>query len=158
MNFNYGLDPLGIGVMGRGQQSRSQQHLDEMDGDINSRMVGGPLPNAAWDGLLQAMQEHHVGRVGQTSATPALPSTFNPAFQHSAVEESGPSTNMAAPGLAVAGLQQAGPSEPGYGVDHEEWMASKGRGGRLRVEDQKGTSPMNNSQRFRMPTPAAGGY
>lgn len=142
--------------MGRGQASRSQQHLDEMGGDINSRMIGGPLPDPRWDGLMQAFQENHVGRVGQTAYGGNLPSTSDPSFQSSAAEGLGPSHNMASVqaghpigNAALNGLLQAG--EPGGDVSHAQWMLSKGRGSRLRVEDQKGSGAMNNSQRYRMP-------
>jgi hypothetical protein len=133
----YGDDPLGIALQDRAAQARQQQHMDEMEGDINHRMIGGPLPSAAWDGLLQAMAERGVRRVGASSGTAALGPTYDPGYQTSAVDQAN-SNNIASPyhgqsldrratatrqllpgyGGPMEGLQGAAPYQT-----HEQWMA-----------------------------------
>lgn len=111
-----GADPLGSAVQGRGLQRRFQFQQQHPGSSF------GPLPSAAWEGLFQAMQENGVDKVADNSVGEArgmfgqgggnhfsaLPSTYNPQFQHSAAQ-----------GGPLQGLQGAMP--PGY-QSHEQFM------------------------------------
>lgn len=164
----YEQDPLGIALKGRAQEARSQLHLDEMDGDINAHQIGGPLPDPAWEGLFQALNERGVHRMGVDSGTAALPSTRG-LGQHSAIEDEtngGSETSnlanvyrgqlvgvgeQADPG-ALRGLRSAAPGNPyASGGGAGQWQATQHPGGRMRIETQRGTSGMNQTQRFQMP-------
>lgn len=100
-----GADPLGIAVQGRGMQRRFQFAQQ------NPGSSFGPLPSAAWEGLFQAMQENGVNKTKFDSGGQfgSLPSTYNPAFQQSALNKSNPMT-----GLSQAYQPQS----------HESWMGS----------------------------------
>lgn len=136
----YGDDPLGIALQDRAMQQRQAQHLDEMEGDINHRMIGGPLPDPRWEGLFQAMNERGIRRASLGGGTAALGSTAYPAFQQAADESSnniatpfrGRSLDQRAdlgthllpgyggPDQALAGLKASAPQ--GY-LTHDEWMS-----------------------------------
>lgn len=162
-----GDDPLGIALKGRAQQSRADQHLAEMDGNINARMIGGPLPDPAWDGLFQALAEKGVHRMGVDAGSAALPSTRG-LGQHSAIEDEANGGSLTSnlanvykgrlldigeqpDAGALRGLRGAAPQSPYGGGQPGQWQASQQAGGRMRIVGQRGTTGMNQSQRFQMP-------
>lgn len=134
-----GADPLGIALKDRAQQARQQQHLAEMDtGDINHRQIGGPLPDPAWEGLMQAMAERGVNRASLGGGTAALGSTagvgqtpiteqsnnFASPFHGKSLDQRADLQTHLLPGYggpeaALTALKQAMPSYQ----SHEEWMA-----------------------------------
>lgn len=96
-------DPLGIGVQSRAAQNRFNFNVE------NPGTSFGPGHSAAWDGFFQAMQDQGVSNVGDSSTRMgfgpqfgALPSTFNPRFQTSAVQASGPSNQIGTPGIPAS--------------------------------------------------------
>lgn len=58
-------DPLGTNLKRRGMDA---YYAAKRQSDPN--YMSGPLPDPAWEGLFQAMNEQHVNRVGQDAARP----------------------------------------------------------------------------------------
>lgn len=99
-------DPLGIGLQSRAANRRFTYGVQNPGSNF------GPGHSSAWDGYFQALNEAGVSNLGDNSmgvhrgmfdAKPALPSTYNPAFQTSAVDAMGPSNQIG----SMAGIQRA---------------------------------------------------
>lgn len=115
-------DPQGVGLRsraaayktdwGNAAKENARQH-----GQLVSFGQVGPISDPKWDAFMQAMDEAGVSKVGDDSmgvekgmwgaASPGV-STFNPAFQSSAVLDSGRSRQInARPHPALEGLMRA---------------------------------------------------
>lgn len=128
----YGDDPLGIALQDRAQQTRQAQRLEDFEGNTGSLGLGGagPLPSAAWDGLMQALAERGVRRLGQSSGTAALGPTYDPTTQTSAVDQAN-SNNFASPYHGQSLDQRATATRqllPGYGGPEAAMSGLRGAG------------------------------
>jgi hypothetical protein len=178
-----GNDPLGLGVQARAAQERQKQAIDSMNTeDINSKMIGGPLPDPAWEGFLQAMNEHNVGKVvganvpgsQQMSGMPVGPMSTIPQASGERSELArqqllpgyGAPNNVVPTGAppvnrsAISGLQAAGPSAPDevpgqWDISSTDIRDPHRRGTtRMPVMNQRGGDALNSgSQRYRVPNP-----
>jgi len=97
--YNYETkDPLGIdrGIRGLNSRFDFQQQ--------NPGNAFGPLPSMQWEGFFQSLKDNGVTGLGDSSTKAgfgpqfgALPSTYNPSYQGSAVETM-PSNQVGVPG------------------------------------------------------------
>lgn len=173
----FGDDPLGIALKDRAQQQRFAYQTGEGWGIPQL----GPLPDPAWQGLFQALSERGVDRLvgGEAPGSNAFVGVEQLPGKYGA-SESGPQGFAPAtgersmlPGYGapddrnniIRGLNQAYiPMGQGY-QSHNQWMAENAptpgmwqasqhsTGGRMRIQDQRGTQGFNQSQRYRTPNP-----
>jgi hypothetical protein len=179
MNLNLNNDPLGLGVIGRAQDARNRDRIDSFEEDINNPGWGGrggPLPDPAWQGLLQALDEKGVDKlVGSNvpNSQAFAGQGLNRQQWGTIPDASGMQGEMAPqqllPGYgggasALGGLNAAfkpnyapqvpeAPEEAGPGA----WGMAKsnisGKAPFMRIQDQRGSGATNQSQRYGVPNP-----
>lgn len=133
--FDAASDPLGVGLRSRAADYKTlwQQAADQNARD-HGQLVSfghiGPLSDPRMDGFFQAMQEAGVDKVGDASTGmkkgmfggSEAPSTFDPASQSSAIDQSPVSRQLNA--NPMAGFHRAAFSTYSpMPEDHETWMA-----------------------------------